>query len=198
MTDPSSPEAKRLLRLDEELRSEADHVLAASGLGEVLQQEGFSAVGSYAMRTMTWRDLDFERTDDAPDWGRHWELGARLAKISWVWRFSCVDAYRQPNVIDQGLYWGLRMCDPTGGPTWKVDLWTGREEEFASGSPNRARWDGLLNRKTRSHILAIKETVCRLPEYRRTILSVHIYEAVLDCGVRGIDDFNRWWRTRYG
>ena len=53
-----------------------------------------------------------------------------------------------------------------------------------------------LTEEARVHILAIKEAVCGLPEYRRELLSVHIYEAVLDRGVRGIEQFKDWWRAR--
>ena len=198
MANHDSMEFSRLLELDEGLRAEAGAMLDASGLGEILQSEGFQSVGSYTMRTMTWRDLDFERPEDTPDWNRHWTLGARLAMSSWIWKFSCANAYRQPESVDQGLYWGLRLSNPAGGPTWKVDLWTARAEEFASATPNRSRWADLLTDETRSHILTIKESVCALPEYRRDILSVHIYEAVLDCGIRGVHDFKRWWQACHG
>jgi hypothetical protein len=194
--DIGPAEVARLLALDERLRSEAAQLLHMSGLGEILRQEGYATVGSYTMRTMAWRDLDFERTEDEPDWHRHWALGARLAKIDWVWRLACTDAYRQPGSADKGLYWGLRLSDPAGGPVWKVDLWTARAEEFARGCPSRARWAALLTEDARVHILAIKEAVCGLPEYRRELLSVHIYEAVLDRGVRGIEPFRDWWRAR--
>jgi hypothetical protein len=53
-----------------------------------------------------------------------------------------------------------------------------------------------LTDDTRYHILAIKEAVCALPEYRREILAFHICEAVLDCGVRGIEEFEAWRRAR--
>ena len=193
----SSAEAARFLALDGSLRDEADRVLDMSGLGNVLRLEGFKTVGSYVMRTMTWRDLDFEREESAPTWRQHWELGAKLAKIDWVWKLRCTDAYRQPGGEDQGLYWGLRLSDPASGPVWKVDLWTARTEEFARGSPNRARWCGLLTEETRVRILTIKEAVCGLPMYRREILAVHIYEAVLDHGVRNIEEFDCWCRARF-
>ena len=192
----SPAEVARLVELDERLRGEATRMLSVSGLGEILRQEGFVAVGSYTMRTMTWRDLDLDRTAEKPDWNRHWALGARLAKVNWVWRLSCTDTYRQPDSADEGLYWGLRLSDPAGGPVWKVDLWTARAEEFARGSPNRGRWAQLLTEEARVRILAIKEAVCGLPEYRHEMLSVHIYEAVLDGGVRGIEQFMDWWRAR--
>jgi hypothetical protein len=187
-------EMARLRQLDEGLRDEADRLLSVSGLGSLLQQHGFAPVGSYVMRTMTWRDLDFERIDEAPDWDRHWELGAALAQIAWVWRLHCHDAYRKPDTTDRGLYWGMGLSDPTGGPAWKVDIWTARAEEFAED--DRVRWTKLLTEEARCHILAIKESVCDLPEYRRQMLSVHIYEAVLDCGVREKDEFMQWWKAR--
>lgn len=193
----SSAEAARFLALDGSLRDEADRVLDMSGLGDVLRVEGFKAVGSYVMRTMTWRDLDFEREEKAPSWSRHWELGAKLAKLAWVWKLHCTDAYRQPGSEDRGLYWGLRLSDPAGGPVWKVDLWTARAEEFARASPNRVRWGGLLTEEARVRILAIKKAVCGLPEYRREILAVHIYEAALDHGVRGLEEFDRWRKARF-
>jgi hypothetical protein len=136
MNSSASPAEKaRLLGLDENLRSEADRMLRVSGLGKGLRLEGFEAAASYAMRTMTWRDLDFERVEDTPDWNRHWQLGARLAKINWVWKFSCTVAYRQPSGTDQGLYWGLRLSDPASSPVWKADLWTARARRVRQGQP---------------------------------------------------------------
>ena len=55
-----------------------------------------------------------------------------------------------------------------------------------------------LTEDARLHILAMKEAACRAPEYRKALLSVHIYEAVLEHGIRGIEAFWEWWRKRYG
>jgi hypothetical protein len=128
----------KLFELDKSLRDEADRVLTASGLGEIVRTEHFQPVGSYVMHTMTWRDLDFERGQAPPDCRRHWELGARLAELPLAWKLHCADAYRQPYTAICGLYRGLRLSDPTGSPVWKVDLWTARPEELAQVSPNCA------------------------------------------------------------
>ena len=79
------PDASRLFALDEGLRTEADRVLADSGIGVILAEAGYVPVGSYPMRTMTWRDLDFERTEEIQDWDRYWNLGSRLARSGWCW-----------------------------------------------------------------------------------------------------------------
>ena len=40
-------------------------MLATSGIGAILHEAGYVPVGSQVMRTMTWGDLDFERTGRA-------------------------------------------------------------------------------------------------------------------------------------
>ncbi len=191
----TSAEMTRLNRLDEDLRREADAFLRESGLGTIIAAAGFHPVGSYVMHTMTWRDLDFERTSDEPSWAEHWTLGQALAATGWGWRFSCIDAYRDPRTPGEcGHYWGIRACPPGGGVTWKLDLWTARPHEFEDA--RRAAWMAALSEEARLHILAIKEAICYHPDYRDTLLSVHIYEAVLEEGIRGIEPFWAWWRNR--
>lgn len=189
-------DADRLLTLDRTLRAEADALLAASGLGALLAERGYTPVGSYVMQTMAWRDLDFERYKE-PDWDEHWRTGAAIAKLGWCWRLSCIDAYRQGGA-DQGLYWGLRLRYPSTpqGETWKLDLWTAPKAQFKAADAARARWAAALTPETRTEILVIKEAVCYTPDYRDTMLSVHIYEAVLEQGVRGVEEFRRWWEAR--
>ena len=191
-------ERTRLNELDSSLRREADEFLVGSGLGPIIAEAGFESVGSYVMRTMTWRDLDFERMVDSPNWMDHWTLGQAIAVTGWVWRLSCVDAYRdQINPGDFGYYWGIRASDPSGGPIWKLDLWTARPQEFAPALERRATWEALMTEESRLNILAIKEAVCSRPEYRKSLLSVHVYEAVLQCQIKGVDAFLEWWQSAH-
>ena len=192
-------ERTRLTQLDCSLRREADEFLVGSGLDPIIAEAGFEPVGSYAMQTMTWRDLDFERMVDSPNWTDHWTLGQAIAGTGWVWRLSCVDAYRdQYNPGDFGYYWGIRASDPSGGPIWKLDLWTARPQEFAPSLQRRAIWEALMTEESRLNILAIKEAVCSHPEYRKSMLSVHIYQAVLERRIKGVDAFLDWWQSTYG
>jgi len=198
MPESQEENRRRLFALDASLRAEADRMLEESDLGEIIRGEGYTAVGSYVMRTMTWRDLDFERCDESPDWQAHWELGKKFAQLKWVWRLAAVNAYQDPRSTDGGYYWGLRISRPGEKNFWKLDLWTARREEFERGAPKRPVWDSRLNDETRYHILVIKEAVCNLPEYRDSLLSMHIYEAVLEHDVRSIDEFWEWWRGHDG
>ena len=56
---------------------------------------------------------------------------------------------------------------------------------------------GKLSDETRFHILAIKNAVWNSIEYGNSLLSIHIYEAVLDYGIRGLEEFRDWWEKRY-
>jgi hypothetical protein len=194
-------EAADLFAREEALRAEADVMLVAAGIGRLLAEAGYVAVGSYAMRTMTWRDLDFECHADA-DREAHWEIGARLMRTGWCWRFSYINAYREGQ---KGLYWGCRVADPAlPGPFskddprgWKLDVWRAPWEDFvASGVGRRERWAELMTEPKRATILAIKAAICHRPEYRDTMLSVHVYEAVLEQGVEDLDGFLSWWKAR--
>ena len=49
-----------------------------------------------------------------------------------------------------------------------------------------------LTAENRSAIVGIKEAYWRRPEYRDTITSDLIYRAVLDNGVRTVDDFQHF------
>ena len=158
---------------------------------------GYMPVGSYMMKTMVWRDLDFERTSEAPDWRDHLVVGQALAATGWPWRMNCVNAYRDPYVPgDHGLYWGIRACHPQGGPTWKLDLWTARPGEFTTAE-RRTRWHNALTAEARLQVLALKEVLHTHSEYRKSLLSVHIYEAVLEEGIRGFDKLWAWWQSKY-
>jgi hypothetical protein len=191
------PDAERLFALDAALRAEAAEVLRASGIGTILAEAGYVPVGSQVMRTMVWRDLGFERYRE-PDWQENWEVGTRLARTGWCTRLQCVNHYRERDFSDVGLYWGILVAPPDraepapkGHPTvWKLDLWIAWREEFQTAA--RERWQTLLTEESRAQILAIKEAICRDPEYRRTILSVHIYEAVLECAVTDLPGFRAW------
>ncbi|MGD0110795.1 MAG: hypothetical protein ABSD48_02920 [Armatimonadota bacterium] len=182
------PDASRLLAAEASLRSEADAMLAASGIGAILAGAGYTAVGSYAMRTMTRRDLDFEHAEE-PDWARHWEVGTQLAGTRWCVRLRCTDVYKEA-WQGYGLYWEVRVVDPVReGPAkpddpsvWNLDLWTARAHEFAPTRALRAAWMSAMTEEARSCILALKEILCREPKYGRSLTAMHIYEAVLGRG----------------
>ena len=197
-------EVERLLALDKALRVEADRMLAESGIGEILDDAGYAPVGSYAMHTMTWRDLDFERPEETPDWERHWEVGRKLAMTGWCVRLVCTDNHRS-TFAPRSLFWGLRVCDrATPGPVdvfsdalWKLDVHSQHPDDHDRNTRQHKRWRDSMTEGRRAIILTMKEQVRRSPEYQREALSVHIYEAVLEEGIRDIEGFRVWWEAKY-
>lgn len=195
-------DAERLFALDETLRREADEVLTASGIGSILSDAGFVATGSYTMRTMVWRDLDFECLGEA-DWETYWQVCTRLAMTGWCTRLQCVDVYRE-TWADHGLDCGLLIAPPDadklvgkGDPEfWQLDAWTLRPTEVKAARERWRIWEGRLDDAKRSYILAIKEAAPQQPAYGKRLLSVHIYEAVLEHGLRDVDSFFQWWQRR--
>lgn len=197
-------DAERLFALDETLRREADEVLAASGIGSILNDAGFIPVGSYSMRTMVWRDLDFElQAEPQPE--AFWDLCRELAATGWCVRMVCVDHYREQAFTAFGLYCGLRVAPkertepaPKDRPdVWKLDIWIMRQTEAETQlEPQRARWQRQMTEEKRSHILAIKEAACRQPQYGGRLLPIHIYDAVLEDNILDVDSFFGWWRRK--
>ncbi len=59
-------------------------------------------------------------------------------------------------------------------------------------------WTSRMTADLHAEIIAIKRAVCAVPQYRKNLLSVHVYEAVLEYGIRGLDAFWQRWAARYG
>lgn len=188
------------LALDEALRAEAERVLADSAIGDIVSEYGFAPVGSQLMRTMAWRDLDFERPESPPDWERHWEIGRRLAMTRWPVRMVCTDNHRAAFGI-RSLFWGLRVADP-GRPApidvydasiWKIDLHSLPPEDVEANAQQTERWMSQMTEQDRASIIAIKDGLRQGGEYHTTVTSIHVYQAVLEHGVTDAADFRKWW-----
>jgi len=194
------PEAEELFALDEELRAEGQGVLTDSGIGAIIGEYGFTPVGSQVLRTMTWRDLDFERPESPPDWDGHWELGRRLAMTGWPVRMVCTNNHRAAFGI-RSLYWGLRIADPARpGPIdvydtniWKIDLHSLAPEDVEAGVRRTEQWLSEMTEERRAAIIAIKHALRQSGEYHTTATSIHVYQAVLEHGVTAVEGFRRWW-----
>ena len=174
---------------DEELRAEADRLLA-SGLRVILNDYGLvHLVGSYALRLMVWRDLDIHIVQPALDKEKFFELGGRIAALLNPPRMQ----YRDETIgstegLPRGMYWGVYLGDERAG-AWKIDIWLTGSEGFEAVRAHGKRIQGRLSETTRPLILQIKSACWRHPQYRREFASGDIYEAVLDHGVADIEGF---------
>jgi hypothetical protein len=174
---------------DEELRAEADRLLA-SGLRQVLSDYGkIHIIGSYTLQLMVWRDLDIVLEMPGIDRKAFFELGSRISQLLQPFKMFLTDYTVGPNEYDfHGLYWGIRLGDLRQG-AWKIDL---HAEDRQRSQRMVEQCEALASRLTpdcRRRILTIKSTVWNHPAYRKTVTSQDVYDAVLDHAVTTVDEF---------
>lgn len=180
----------------EELRAEADRLLA-SGLRTVLEDYGtVNVIGSYALRLMVWRDLDIHIVQTQLERARFFELGGKIAVLLNPPRMHYRDeTAARTEGLPQGLYWGVYLGDERQG-AWKIDIWTTGPEGYEAVRAHGERIQERLTDANRTVILQIKSACWRHPQYRREFSSGDIYSAVLDHDVANIDGFWKFLRDR--
>src|SRR5207302_11021026 len=76
------PMKDSLINVDAALRAEADGLLGRTGLKDLLSRSGTVHVsGSYALRLMTWRDLDIYLETPGMTVSEFFALGSRIAAL---------------------------------------------------------------------------------------------------------------------
>ena len=94
---------------------------------------------------------------------------------------------------DKALYWQLRYRTDDG-TEWKIDMWSAPQDyDLPRGEDFVQPMKKSLTDETRQAILALKEARAagRLP----TFLSVDLYRAVLDGGVRTVSEMQQWLQS---
>lgn len=181
---------------DEQLRYEANQLLA-SGLHSLLNDYGeVHVIGSYALHLMVWRDLDIHIVQSALDKKKFFELGGKIADLMNPHRMH----FRDETIVateglPRGLYWGVYLGNERQG-AWKIDLWVTDAIGFEATRDFGERIGERLSDSTRGLILQIKSEVWRHPQYRREFSSSDVYSAVLEHGVIDIDGFWEFLRNR--
>ena len=94
---------------------------------------------------------------------------------------------------DKALYWQLRYRTDDG-TEWKIDMWSAPEDyDLPRGEDFVQPMKESLTDETRQAILALKEA--RAEGHLSKGLSIDLYRAVLDGGVRTPDDFQQWLQS---
>ena len=190
-----------LLKQQEELQAEAGAVGADLRLDEVLSAVGKPVrVGSAALGVMVRRDLDITVVCPALDaalWRDVAQIGAGLAvhaRVRQVQFRNDTGAWNIDPGYPDGLYLGAGYRSARG-TDWNLDIWFVDQPE---GQPDLAHLKSLPARLTpgaRIAILRIKHALADSQETGRRVPSYHVYQAVLDDGVRTLEEFTEWQRT---
>jgi hypothetical protein len=97
------------------------------------------------------------------------------------------------NTPDKAIYWQLRYRNDDC-VDWKIDMWSAPDDyDLPRGESFVQPMKESLTDETRLAILTLKEarSAGRLPE----VISIDLYRAVLDGGVRTPDQFQQWLKS---
>src|SRR6266849_6481035 len=113
-----------LLRLNEQIKKEADDILYQKGLLQILNEFGQPHVtGSYCLNLMTWRDLDIYLATEQINEATFFTLGGSIAALLNPVKMSFRnEKLKQTPGLPDGLYWGIYLGDEREG-AWKIDVW---------------------------------------------------------------------------
>jgi hypothetical protein len=192
--------AAELLQRQAALQAEAHEVMDDLALLETLAAVGRPiALGSLALGLMAWRDIDLNILCDPLDADRVFaglRPFASHANIERLTFRSERGRFNRSGLPErEGFYSGLRYSAPEQ-PGWKLDLWFVLD---GAPRPDLAHLTTIPPRLTperRLAILWLKDLWHRRPAYRDTVVSVDIYDAVLEHGVRTPTEFAAYLRAR--
>ena len=185
---------KEILIYSKLLRQEASDLLDKEGLLSMLSAFGTTQViGSYALDTMTWPDIDISMNlPDEQNVELFFELGKRIATKFEITKMSYSNHFiRNFPGFDHGLYWGIQLR--YAEREWKIDLWGYGDTDYQKHITEADALRRQLQQADRVAILRIKHVICQHPDYRGNVYnSMAIYRAVLEDKVESVDEFKVW------
>jgi len=144
-------------------------------------------IGSAVSGLMVWRDLDFGVDAPGLQPTRAWSVLAQLAARADSLHYANETGDRVGETAPyERLYLVLRLSG------WKLDLslWTAGAPPIVEEHPRRLR-EGL-DLETRLVVLRLKDAWCGDPLYPETISAWEIYDAVLEHGVRTLEELDAY------
>jgi hypothetical protein len=171
-----------------EKKRQAESILADLELIRKWERFGRPAlVGAFAYDILVAPDIDMEIY--CPD--LRIEHGFQvLGECALNQRVTKVQFANELEGTDKALYWQLRYR-PNDGAEWKIDMWSAPEDYHLPRAEDLVEpMRTVLTLETRRTILELKELKLQDPSLQ--CLSVDLYRAVLDDGVRTSDELRTW------
>jgi hypothetical protein len=183
-----------LLARQASLQTQASAVLVDLDLLALLRTVGRPILtGSAALGLMVARDIDVTTVCPSLDPMRIFEVGRSLATHPRVRGVAFRDDTGRWNIdprYPDGLYWKVdHVADDD--LEWTLDLWFLLEGTTQFDLEHLATLPARLTPEIRAAILRIKEALAADPSAPRDP-SFSVYEAVLDHGVRSVEDYRRY------
>jgi hypothetical protein len=192
-TDPN-PSVEWLRTEQARLRTQADKMLMSTKIMDTFAKHGqLSPIeGSYLYELMMYPDLDIGLISDVVTKQDFANLLKDLAAHPAVRGLSTADTINfnlSKRPTPKGYWVGVDI--PFENDRWGIDCWlqqpdwgTDQVDDYASKLIN-------LDQPAKDAVLAIKYELIRNGTYGKQYLSGHVYDAVLNRGVRTKEDFDR-------
>ena len=175
------------------LKNEADKLLSNWKLIDFLNKYGETyVVGSVELDLMVWRDIDIEIiAENTPAKDGAIEIAKYLFNLEGMRKVSSID-YRDSDNTNKpkGLYVGAEYIDESKN-SWKIDVWY-LTKDSANSKSKTDEILSKLNEENRKKIVDIKSQIYNNPNYRKNVISVDIYEAVLEKGINNLEEFKKY------
>lgn len=178
-----------LIKKEEKLHKETDEILEELDLINFLSKFGkIEIVGSYKLGLMVWEDIDIHIITEKPNKKQALYILKDLLERSKVLSVTIIDNRTKrvyPN-YPEGFYIGIKYKN--NETKWKIDIWLTSEKETEIDNLIQEK----LDENNRKYILEIKSKLFDNPKYRKDILSIDIYKAVLEKGVKNLEEFQNY------
>ncbi len=191
-TDPD-PTVEWLRKEQARLRAQADVMLEGTGIMDVFAKHGRASPieGSYQYELMMYPDLDIGLVADTITKQDFANLLADLAVHPAVRKLSTADTinFVPKRPLPKGYWIGIEI--PFEGDHWGIDCWF---QQLDWGSEQEGDYTErllALGQDGKDAVLAIKYELIRNGTYGKRYLSNDVYDAVLDHGVRSVEDFGK-------
>ncbi|MBV9230848.1 MAG: hypothetical protein JOZ18_16180 [Chloroflexi bacterium] len=190
----TSEQAIQLLQRQDALQAEAQSVLEDLDVDKVLGAIGtLIQIGSTVLGLMVWPDIDFNVACPGASPNDVFNTSLPLLthpRIKQVRYLNQSGAFRESLPRNDRYYFALLY--QASGIEWKIDIsfWLSNEPRQEA-----VQTEAILRQltpETRLAILWIKDAWYQLPSYRTQVLSIDIYEAVLQHGVRTPAEFDAY------
>ncbi len=192
-------EVDQLLQRQDMLQKEAQAVVEELNIVAMLSNIGTVRVlGSSVLGLMTWRDIDIAVSSPGLTSEQVYEAVQPLLTHPRVKQGRYLNEsglYNPTGLPHDERYFFMVYYDRQTESDWKIDIsfW------LADGTHPEPIFEAVkqqLTPETRLAILRIKDVWCKLPFYRQEVSSVDIYDAVLQNGVRTLDEFDQYLSER--
>src|SRR3989344_771731 len=181
-----------LLKQEEDLQKEARELLRETGIQEFLSKFGEIEIGgSLDSGLMVWRDIDMGVISPEINEEKYWQMVKFLFGLNNYYHSLYIQDFRESvnPASPKGLYIGLKIKFRNN--MWKVDVWYLGPRKNPNENFNIWLKENL-NNENRKTILEIKNLVYEDPKYRKEFYSIDIYKAVIEEGVKTLDEFRKY------